>query len=100
MIFRFQKHNGFFPARRCTEISAFAAVFARTIGRSDLAYLYAVYFFDGASYLGLIGPFINFEGVRTFCIRKVHPLLCNQRPDYHVTVVKHLPLILTLLVFI
>jgi hypothetical protein len=94
MIIRLQKHNGFFPARRRSGISAFAAVFAFVVSRPDLAHLNAVYLFNGVSYLRLIGPFVYLKGVRTFYIRKVHPLLRNQRPNYYIKIIKHSALIL------
>ena len=72
-----QKYNSLFPARRLSERSASAALFAFTISCSDLLYFDVVYFFHSVFYLGLIGLFVYLKGIRTFCIRKVHPLLCN-----------------------
>jgi len=72
-----QKYNSLFPARLLSERSASATLFAFAVSCSYLLDFDVVYFFHSVLYLGLIGLFVYLKGIRTFCIRKVHPLLCN-----------------------
>ena len=98
MIIRLKENNRFLPTRRNAKVSSSATVFAMPVGRSNLTYLNVVYFFDGVLYLNFVGPFVNFKAIRPFCIGEMHPLFRNQRPNYHIIIVKHLSLILTYLV--
>ncbi len=82
-----QKYNSLFPARLLSERSASATLFAFAVSCSYLLDFDIVYSFHSVFYLGLIGPFIYLKRIRTFCICKVHPLLCNQRPNYYVIIV-------------
>ena len=82
-----QKYNSLFPARRFSERSAFATLFAFAVSSSDLLDFDIVYSLHSVFYLGLIGPFIYLKRIRTFCIRKVHSLLSNQRPNYNVIII-------------
>ncbi len=87
MEIRVQKYNSFYPARLLSERSASATLFAFAVSCSYLLDFDTVYSFHSVFYLGLIGPFIYLKGIRTFCIGKVYPLLCNQRPNYYVIIV-------------
>jgi len=82
-----QKHNSFFPAWRGTNGSASAADFALSVGSFYFAHFNAVYFFHSIFYLDFISLFIYLKGIRPSCVRKVPPLLCNQRPNYYIIVV-------------
>jgi len=48
-----------------------------TVGSPYFLDFDAVYSFDSVFYLSLVGLLVHFEGVRTFDIRKMHPLLGN-----------------------
>ena len=87
MELRIKKHDSFFPARRCAECPASAAMLTFAVCCSYLLHFYIVYSFHSVFYLRLISPFIYLKAIRTLYIRKVHSLLSNYRPNYNIIVV-------------
>ena len=82
-----QKNDRLFPARRLAVRPASAPTLALTISCSYLLHFDVVYSLHSIFYLRFISPLVHLKTVRTFQIRKVHPLLCNQRTNYYAIVI-------------
>jgi len=82
-----EKYDRLLPARRHAIRPAFSTVLTSTVCRPYFLDFDAVYSFDSVLYLSLVSLLVYFEGVGTFDICKVHPLLGNQRPNYDIVVI-------------
>jgi hypothetical protein len=72
-----EKYDRLLPTRCHAIRPAFSTVLTSTVGSPYFLDFDAVYSFDSVFYLSLVGLLVHFEGVRTFDIRKMHPLLGN-----------------------
>ena len=87
MIIRIKKYNRLLPARRHAVCPAFPAVLTSAVSSPDFLDFDAVNSLHRVLYLGLIGPLIHLEGVRTLDICEMHTLLGDQRSNYDIVVI-------------